>query len=149
MACPDFRPVTVILISRDRERRPLRPSFRPGLLLIENLLLCRDLSGLNTLRKSSILLLPLGGAAIYRCDNWLVFMDGFSRCGLTARSKRLFPHPLRTQIVTDSLQQTLDTSSYNYNKSKHNRDSATYPLTSERAPAVTYPADKEVTTLTT
>jgi len=29
--------------------------------------------------KKSILHLILGGAAVYRCDNWLVFIDGFSR----------------------------------------------------------------------
>jgi len=23
--------------------------------------------------------LILGGAAVYRCDNWLIFIDGFSR----------------------------------------------------------------------
>jgi hypothetical protein len=29
--------------------------------------------------KNSILLLLLGGAAVHRCDNQLVFSDGFSR----------------------------------------------------------------------
>jgi hypothetical protein len=29
--------------------------------------------------KNSALPLLLGGAAVYRCDNWLAFIDGFSR----------------------------------------------------------------------
>jgi len=34
---------------------------------------------LYRLLKNSILFLLLGGAAVYRCDNWLAFNDGFSR----------------------------------------------------------------------
>jgi hypothetical protein len=34
---------------------------------------------LSSLRKNSVLHLILGGAAVYRCDNWLIFIDGFSR----------------------------------------------------------------------
>jgi hypothetical protein len=33
------------------------------------------------LRKNSILHLILGGAALQRCDNWLIFNTGFTRCG--------------------------------------------------------------------
>jgi hypothetical protein len=32
-----------------------------------------------SLRKNSLLQLLLGGAAVYRCDNWFIFIDGFSR----------------------------------------------------------------------
>jgi hypothetical protein len=35
--------------------------------------------------------LILGGAAVYRCDNWRIFGTGFSRCGQTAARKTLFP----------------------------------------------------------
>jgi hypothetical protein len=41
--------------------------------------------------KNSMLHLILGGAALQRCDNWLVFSIGFSRCGQTATQKILFP----------------------------------------------------------
>jgi hypothetical protein len=34
---------------------------------------------LHSLRKNSLLQLLLGGAAVYRCDNWFIFIDGFSR----------------------------------------------------------------------
>ena len=34
---------------------------------------------LHRLLKDSILFLLLGGAAVHRCDHWLVFSDGFSR----------------------------------------------------------------------
>ena len=34
---------------------------------------------LNRLRKRSVLQLILGGAAVNRCDNWLLFRVGFSR----------------------------------------------------------------------
>jgi hypothetical protein len=30
-------------------------------------------------RKKSVLHLILGGAAVYRCNNCLIFIDGFSR----------------------------------------------------------------------
>jgi hypothetical protein len=35
--------------------------------------------GLYRVLKNSILFLLLGGAAVHRCDNRLVFSDGFSR----------------------------------------------------------------------
>src|ERR1700730_18932815 len=35
MVRPDFLPVTLMLISRDRERRSLKASFRVGLLLMQ------------------------------------------------------------------------------------------------------------------
>jgi len=34
---------------------------------------------LYRLLKKSDLALILGGAAVYRCDKWLTFIDGFSR----------------------------------------------------------------------
>jgi len=34
---------------------------------------------LKRLLKKLDLALILGGAAVHRCDNWLVFIDGFSR----------------------------------------------------------------------
>jgi len=41
------------------------------------------------LLKNSILFLFLGGAAVHRCDNWLVFGDGFRGCGKTHVSEKL------------------------------------------------------------
>jgi len=38
--------------------------------------------------------LLLGGAAVYRCDNWLLFSVGFSRCGEIAALETLFPPPV-------------------------------------------------------
>src|SRR5271170_4493572 len=38
--------------------------------------------------------LVLGGAAVYRCDNRLVFSVGFSRCADTSARKTLFPQPV-------------------------------------------------------
>ncbi len=52
----------------------------------------------NRLRKNSVLRLILGGAAVYRCDKWLVFRIGFSRCGETAPWKVLFPQPARDSV---------------------------------------------------
>jgi Flp pilus assembly protein TadD len=40
----------------------------------------------------------LGGAAVYRCDNRLIFSAGFSRCGDTSARKTLFPHPVKASI---------------------------------------------------
>ena len=39
--------------------------------------------------------LILGGAAVYRCDNRLIFIDGFSRCDQTAAQEALFPQAQR------------------------------------------------------
>jgi hypothetical protein len=49
---------------------------------------------LYSLRKKSGLRLFLGGAAVYRCDNRLIFSAGFSRCGDTSARKTLFPQPV-------------------------------------------------------
>jgi len=55
--------------------------------------------GMNRLRKNSISRLSLGGAALQRCDNWLVFIGGFSRCGQTAAQEVLFPQPVTSRWV--------------------------------------------------
>ena len=49
----------------------------------------------HSLRKNSMLNLILGGAAVYRCDNGLIFNVGFSRCGNTAAQETLFPQPVQ------------------------------------------------------
>ena len=47
------------------------------------------------LMKYSISRPILGGAALQRCDYWLVFSAGFSRCGQTADLKRFLNlHPI-------------------------------------------------------
>ena len=51
---------------------------------------------LNRLRKNSPWCLILGGAALQRCNNWLVFSAGFSRCGQIAAQKALFPQPVKS-----------------------------------------------------
>jgi hypothetical protein len=62
---------------------------------------------LNSLLKNSILLSLLGGAAVYRCDIWPAFNDGFGRCGQTASHELVFqqtvkPHPSK-QVPTGPL----------------------------------------------
>jgi cytochrome c-type biogenesis protein CcmH/NrfF len=52
----------------------------------------------SRLRKNSTLLLILGGAALQRCGNWLVFGTGFSRWGQTSAPKTLFQQPARHRI---------------------------------------------------
>jgi hypothetical protein len=39
--------------------------------------------------------LILGVAALQRCNNGLVFINGFSRCGPLQHGTRLFPQPLQ------------------------------------------------------
>jgi lipopolysaccharide assembly LptE-like protein len=57
--------------------------------------------GLNRLRKDSVARLPLGGAALQRCDNRLLSIVGFSRCGQTAAPEVLFPQrvTIRSAVV--------------------------------------------------
>jgi hypothetical protein len=50
---------------------------------------------LKQLAEKLGLRLLLGGAAVYRCDNRLVFSVGFSRCGDTSSRKTLFPQPVK------------------------------------------------------
>ena len=44
---------------------------------------CFEGARLYSLRKNSVVHPILGGAAVYRCDNWRVFSIGFSRWGDT------------------------------------------------------------------
>jgi hypothetical protein len=50
---------------------------------------------LKQLAEKLGLRLLLGGAAVYRCDNRLVFSVGFSRCCDTSSRKTLFPQPVK------------------------------------------------------
>jgi hypothetical protein len=42
-----------------------------------------------------LLVLILGGAAVYRRDTWLIFRIGFSRSGAAATLKTFFPQPVQ------------------------------------------------------
>ena len=54
-------------------------------------------------RHKSILRLILGGAAVHRCDKKHISNVGFSRCGITAARKILFPQPPSPKHQTYSL----------------------------------------------
>ncbi len=61
-----------------------RPTLRSCLMLTGAASACRDSDhkrgkSLSRLLKNSILVLPLGGAAVYRCDKLPIFSAGFSR----------------------------------------------------------------------
>jgi hypothetical protein len=50
-------------------------------LLIQSWLISSDWFGLFAPARRSLRSAVLGGAAVYRCDGWLLFRIGFSRCG--------------------------------------------------------------------
>jgi hypothetical protein len=54
-----------------------------------------EAEGPNRLRKNSILLAILGGAALQRCDNCIVLNAALAAEGAALAQKRLFPQPAR------------------------------------------------------
>ena len=48
-------------------------------------------AALHNMHRNSMWHLVLGGAALQRCDNWILSIVGFSRCGQTAAQEAFFP----------------------------------------------------------
>lgn len=46
------------------------------------------------------MVLDLGGAALQRCGNWLVFTAGFSRRAQIPAQKELFPQPVKPALIS-------------------------------------------------
>src|SRR6266478_3930145 len=83
---PDFLPVTVMLTSRDRERRSFRGSLRVGLLLMQNLL---D-SGL----------MPGGSASCEQQKGWRIERRGRYMCCGGDRRRSVVPPGLEFCFVS-------------------------------------------------